>query len=227
MDNVGTQVTTGVQTGQTDATAQQAQVVTQQVQQQPVNNVQQYQGSQALFTQEQLNSIISGRINPLNTKINELNNQLAQSQQLANSYLSELNGYKNRETAVKAGVPAQFVDFAVFEASKLAVNGKSFEDAMKEYVSKNSSLFGNTTQASQCQPEGTPAQGKTTQGVATPAQTQQAQQITTQVTNTQQAQAQGVVQMGGTGVATAGAMTTTGNIDAEVQKFLKDNKLIK
>ena len=172
----------------------QAQVVNTAPVQQPVVTNQQVQNNQALFTQEQLNSIISGRINPLNQKISELNTQLAQAQQLSQSYLNELTGFKQREMAVKAGVPAQFVDFAVFEANKLAVNGKTFDDAIKEYIASNGSLFGVSQNGSQVQPTQTPVVGQTTQVVANPAQTVQAQQNNgavgvvpnAQVVNTQQ-----------------------------------------
>ena len=105
----------------------------------PANNVQVNQP--ALFTQEQLNSIISGRIAPLNQKVSDLTSQLQQAQAVANGYLNELTGYKQRDVVNKAGVPAQFVDFVVFEANKLAVNGKSFEDAVKEYTDTNKQLF--------------------------------------------------------------------------------------
>ena len=96
---------------------------------------------QATFTQEQVNGIVQNRVNALNQKVSELTNQLAQSQQLANTYYTELNGFKQREAVINAGVPSQFVDFAVFEANRLAVNGKSFDDAVKEYVAANQQLF--------------------------------------------------------------------------------------
>ena len=177
MNNFGSQVTdvNGQVVGQQQM---QAQVVNQAPVQQPVLNNQQVQNNQALFTQEQLNSIISGRINPLNQKINELNTQLAQQHQLSQSYLNELNGFKQRDLASKAGVPAQFVDFAVFEANKLAVNGKSFEDAIKEYVSSNGQLFGVSQSDGQTNPNTTPVVGQVTQGFANPAQTNQVQQFT-------------------------------------------------
>ena len=184
MNNSGSQVTNV--NGQVVAQQQQvqAQVVNTVPVQQPVVNVQPAQNTQAMFTQEQLNSIISGRINPLNQKIQELNAQLAQAQQLSQSYLNELTGFKNRESAVKAGVPAQFVDFAVFEASKLAVNGKSFDDAIKEYVASNGSLFGVSQMSNQVQQTASPAVQQTTQGVANPAQNVQTQQtVGNQVTS--------------------------------------------
>ena len=226
----------------------QAQVVNQAPVQQPVVTTQPVQNNQALFTQEQLNSIISGRINPLNQKISELNAQLAQAQQLSQSYLNELTGFKQRDAAVKAGVPTQFVDFAVFEANKLAVNGKSFEDAIKEYVASNGSLFGVSQNGSQVQPTTTPVVGQTTQVVANPAQTIQAQQNNNgtigvvpnaQVVNTQPVVANqniqpsvGVapqmnVQYGATSVQTAGNPANTNNIDSQVDAFLKAHNLKK
>ena len=226
----------------------QAQVVNTAPVQQPVVTTQPVQNNQALFTQEQLNSIISGRINPLNQKINDLNTQLAQAQQLSQSYLNELTGFKQRDAAVKAGVPAQFVDFAVFEANKLAVNGKTFDVAIKEYVSSNGSLFGVSQNGSQVQPTPTPVVGQTTQVVANPAQTIQAQQTNNgavgvvpnaQFVNTQQVVSnqnvqpsvgvvpQMSVQYGATSVQTAGNPANTNNIDSQVDAFLKAHNLKK
>lgn len=232
----------------------QAQVVSTVPVQQPVVTNQQAQNSQALFTQEQLNSIISGRINPLNQKIQELNAQLAQAQQLSQSYLNELTGFKNRESAVKAGVPAQFVDFAVFEASKLAVNGKSFDDAIKEYVASNGQLFGVSQMNNQTQQTVSPAVQQVTQGVANPAQSVQTQQVVdNQVTsnvggmavqsalNTNNVQSastnqlnvqssvntQSNVQYGATTVQSAGNPANVNSIDGQVDAFLKAHNLRK
>lgn len=143
------------------------------------------QPSQALFTQEQLNSIISGRINPLNQKISELTAQLAQAQQLSQSYLGELTAFKQRDIARKSGVPDQFVDFAVFEANKLAVNGKSFDDAIKEYVASNQQLLVGVSQTA-VQPSNPTQVVQGTQVVANPAQNGQIQQPTPQTQQPQQ-----------------------------------------
>lgn len=176
MNNMVNQpVGTGVQ--QIGAVGQQGQV-SEVVQQQPNVVQQNAQNFQPMFTQEQLNGIIQGRVNPLNQRITDLNQQLAQSQQLANSYLAELTGYKNREVAMSAGIPAHLVDFAVFEASKLAVNGKSFADAIKEFMTSNQQLFVNPQMGNQVAPMQTPNGVAPTQGVANPAQV--AQQQTTQ-----------------------------------------------
>ena len=224
MDNLENQTTVNVQGNvqqqQTTIPAQGATVI----QSQPVSSVQPNNASQALFTQEQLNSIISNRVNPLNQKITDLSNQLAQAQQLSQSYLNELTGYKHREIATKVGVPDKFVDFAVFEASKLAVDGKGFEDAMKEYVTSNQQLFvvaNNNNQVSQSTQ--TPVDQSTTQGVVNPAQIVNAQ-------NVQQAQTQNIapqIQYGTTGIQNTQSTPLNANIEAEVAEFLKNNHLIK
>lgn len=253
MSDFGNQVTNV--NGQVVAQQQQvqAQVVNTVPVQQPVVNVQPAQNTQAMFTQEQLNSIISGRINPLNQKIQELNTKLAQEQQLSQSYLNELTGFKNRESAVKAGVPAQFVDFAVFEASKLAVNGKSFDDAIKEYVASNGQLFGVSQMNNQTQQTVSPAVQQVTQGVANPAQNVQTQQVVgNQVTSnvsgmavqsaintnnvqsasTNQLNVQGAinpqsnVQYGATNIQSAGNPANVNNVDSVVDAYLKKHNLI-
>lgn len=220
--------------------------------QQPVMGIQTTQNNQALFTQEQLNSIISGRINPLNQKIQDLNTQLAQAQQLSQSYLNELTGFKQRETVSKAGVPSKFLDFVVFEANKLAVNGKSFEDAVKEYIASNEFLFTQTQNVSQANTTTTPQVGKVTQEVANPAQTNYVQQPVanqnvgvftpsqSQVQSTIQTNANaqsyqtqmnaGVafpnnVQYGATGISIAGNPASANNIESQVDAFLKSHNL--
>lgn len=181
MDNVNVGLTSvnPVMTG--NGTQLPTQVVTQQ---NVVPTAQTVQNNQALFTQEQVNSIVSGRVNQYNQKITELSSQLAEVQKLSQTYLTELTGYKNKEIATNNGVPAQFLDFAVFEASKLAVNGKSFEDAIKEYVAQNGALFGVSQTANQTTtPATTPTGAQVTQDIANPAQVatgQQTQVVTAQ-----------------------------------------------
>ena len=117
----------------------------QQYQNTGVNN--QPQGN--MFTQEQLNAIIGTRVSSLNGKIQDLTNQLAAAQQLANNYATQVTNYQQRDTVVNSGVPAQFVDYVRYEASKLAVNGKSFEDAVKEFTKSNEALFNSQPASTQ------------------------------------------------------------------------------
>lgn len=160
MNNL-TNVTANVPLTQQNVQSQptQTQVVNQGYPAQPTQSA---QNSQALFTQEQLNSIIQGRVNPLNQRVQDLTNQLAQAQQLSQSYLNELQGYKNKEIVASAGVPAYMQDFVAFEAQKLAVNGKSFADAVKEYTQANAQLLniGQSTQNTQPTPQTIPPVGQ-------------------------------------------------------------------
>lgn len=206
---------------------------TQVVGNQPATNIDS-QNAQALFTQEQLNSIISGRINPLNQRVQDLSSQLAQSQQLAASYLNELTGYKQRDIVTKAGVPAQFVDFVVFESNKLAVNGKSFDDAVKEYTTNNASLFGTPQMVSHPTSVSTPNIEVGTQGNVGSAQTNQVLQSNGQTGSVaqsgQSSQPIGVVpptQVGGTFAQGGKNPTSVNNIDSEVTAFLQSRHLIK
>lgn len=227
---------TGVNTGVQQNNVAQAANTNVGVVTQPNNNVnQQIVNTQAVFTQEQVNNIISGRVNTLNQKIQELNNQLAQAQQLNVSYQTELNSFKQKSAAKSAGVPDAFVDFVVFEANKLAVNGKSFDDAIKEYVAANGSLFGVSNQNIQGQEMTIPSAPAPTQVAANPAQNIQGQQVVPNTTtqnvvqpmNLQQNSNITTPQFNTTNVAGASSIGNTNNIDSQVNDFLKQRGLIK
>ena len=191
-----------------------AQVVQQPVVQQPLQAQPiVLQTPQSGFTQEQVNSIVSGRVNALNQKITELTAQLDEKQKLADSYLTELTGLKNRDTATKAGVPAQFTDYAIFEAQKLAVNGKSFEDAMKEIVTSNASLFGVSNPSGQGACTTPNAQAPTGNAVNPTQTTPTGQQVMQPVAH------------GSTGTQVGGNPANTAGVDAEVDNFLKSRGL--
>ena len=161
------------------------------------------QGSgEHLFTQEQLNSIISGRINPLNQRVTELSNQLAKAEKLTAQYHEELEGYKRKEVALKEGIPTDLVDYAIFGASKLVSKDKSFEDALKEFKASQATLFGVTQQASGS--ENSSTQTNNNEQQAQSGTNQQAQVQTTNMTTGQN------VNSGST------------SVEEEVQKYLKD-----
>lgn len=157
------------------------------------------------FTQEQLNSIISGRINPLNQKVAELSTQLAKAEKLTAQYHDELESYKRKEIALKEGISADLVDYAIFGASKLVSKDKSFEDALKEFKASNTTLFGVTQQAS----------GSENGSTQTNNNGQQAQQNSSTVN--QQTPTQTVNMTSGTN-----ANQGTATVEEEVQKYLKD-----
>lgn len=185
MDSLGLQQQAVVgQQGQVAGNIAQAQVAQANVQQQ-VATQQAGVSNQGLFTQDQLNGIVIGRVNPLNQKITELTAQLNTQQQIANTYLAELTSFKQTSHVVgNLKVPEQFVDYVKFEAGKRAVNGKSFEDAASEFVTSNPHLFSQTTLNSQVT---TLPQGS----------------VATQQTNQEQQQ----LQSSNAGVLQAGAMT--------------------
>ncbi len=122
-----------------------------------VATVQQQANVQNVFTQEQVNSIVAGRVNELNQKIVELTNLNAQLQASANQYSSELNNLRAESALMKEGVNPMMKDFVAFEVNKLAVNGKTFDTALKEFKAVNGHMFtntNNTTQTGQGQAQG-------------------------------------------------------------------------
>lgn len=243
MDNL-TNVTNATPNTQQNVQSQltQTQVVSQGYPTQPIQSA---PNNQALFTQEQLNSIIQGRVNPLNQRVQDLTSQLTQAQQLSQSYLNELQGYKNKEIVANAGVPAYMQEFVAFEAQKLAVNGKSFADAVKEYTQANAQLFniGQSIQNTQPTPQTIPSAGQVSSQTAmqntSVAQNQQV--IPNQPSAV--AQVQGVVQNPSvavqstvqTGQVAQGATSFTGvvnpngvnDVDSAVDTFLRNKGIRK
>ena len=163
------------------------------------------QNSDHMFTQEQLNSIISGRINALNQKVGELSTALEKSNKLTEQYHAELEGYKRKEIALKEGISADLVDYAIFGANKLVSKDKSFEDALKEFKASNATLFGVTQQAG----------GSENGSTQTNNNGQQAQQTSTQQTQ----QTQTVNMNGGQNVNNNAA-----SVDEQVKQYLEQLK---
>lgn len=243
MNNL-TDVTPNVSLTQQNVQSQptQTQVVNQEY---PTQPIQPAPNNQALFTQEQLNSIIQGRVNPLNQRVQDLTNQLAQAQQMSQSYLNELQGYKNKEVVANAGVPAYMQEFVAFEAQKLAVNGKSFADAVKEYTQANAQLFniGQSNQNTQPTPQDIPPVSQ----VSSQTAMQNMSVAQNQQVNTNQpsavAQVQGVAQNPSvavqstvqTGQVAQGATSFTGvvnpngvnDVDSAVDTFLRNKGIRK
>lgn len=99
------------------------------------------QQTQSLFTAEQVNGIVQGRVNSLNQKIIELQNQAQKAQADANQYMAELTSYRNKATLSAAGVPDYMQDYVAFEVNKSAVNGKTFDQALAEFKVANPNMF--------------------------------------------------------------------------------------
>ena len=94
-----------------------------------------------MFTQEQVNSIVSGRVGALNAKIAELNSALETSQADATKFKAELDQYREKADLAKVGIPESSAHFATFEISKLEGNGKTFAENAIEYAKANESFI--------------------------------------------------------------------------------------
>lgn len=168
------------------------------------------QNSDHMFTQEQLNSIISGRINALNQKVGELSTALEKSNKLTEQYHAELEGYKRKEIALKEGISADLVDYAIFGANKLVSKDKSFEDALKEFKASNATLFGVTQQAG----------GSENGSTQTNNNGQQAQQATQSTQQTQQTQQTQTVNMN----AGQNVNNNAASVDEQIKQYLEKKK---
>ena len=115
-------------------------------QQAQANNTQQAQNnSQRLFTQDQLNDIIAERVNVITSKYNTLNTQYEQLSKNITTAVNELQSYKNKELATKAGVQSQFIDFVLYEANKMTTDKKGIDSAIADFVKANPYVTSNVT----------------------------------------------------------------------------------
>ena len=130
----------------------QQQVVVQQAQQAPHGNVHQVQQPTTvevpMFTQDQVNSIVSGRVGNLNTRIAELSSQLETSKADAESYKTKYEALVQKTELSKLGIPESCHEYILFEVQKLMSNGKPFAENMAEYVKANESFI-NTIKANE------------------------------------------------------------------------------
>ena len=110
------------------------------------NNTQQAQNnSQRLFTQDQLNDIIAERVNVITSKYNTLNTQYEQLSKNLTTAVNELQSYKNKELATKAGVQSQFIDFVLYEANKMTTDKKGIDSAIADFVKANPYVTSSVT----------------------------------------------------------------------------------
>ena len=115
-------------------------------QQAQANNTQQAQNnSQRLFTQDQLNDIIAERVNVITSKYNTLNTQYEQLSKNLTTAVNELQSYKNKELATKAGVQSQFIDFVLYEANKMTTDKKGIDSAIADFVKANPYVTSSVT----------------------------------------------------------------------------------
>lgn len=105
------------------------------------------------FTQEELNLMIQKRLEQERKKMPSKEEQeefkkwqeaqktaeekQAEKEQKFNQMQAELNLYKNKEKVTKAGIDAQFAEFAVFEVSKLVNETTDFDTALNSWIETN------------------------------------------------------------------------------------------
>ena len=119
---------------------------TQQTQVQQTQQTAQVQNnSQRLLTQDQVNDIVAERVNGITAKYNALNTQYEQLSKNLTTAVNELQTYKNKELATKAGVQSQFVDFVLYEAEKMTTDKKGIESAIADFVKANPYVTSNVT----------------------------------------------------------------------------------
>lgn len=122
-----------------DTNTQQAQVQQTQQASQVQNN------SQRLLTQDQVNDIVAERVNGMTAKYNALNTQYEQLSKNLTTAVNELQTYKNKELATKAGVQSQFVDFVLYKAEQMTTDKKGIESAIADFVKANPYVTSNVT----------------------------------------------------------------------------------
>ena len=149
-----------------DTNTQQTQVQqTQQTQVQQTQQTTQVQNnSQRLLTQDQVNDIVAERVNGMTAKYNALNTQYEQLSKNLTTAVNELQSYKNKELATKAGVQSQFVDFVLYEAKKNVNDKKDIDSAIADFVKANPYVTSNVTTENNINNNGTNNKGTNTTG---------------------------------------------------------------
>lgn len=136
-----------------DTNTQQAQVQQTQQTAQVQNN------SQRLLTQEQVNDIVAERVNGMTAKYNTLNAQYEQLSKNLTAAIDELQTYKNKELATKAGVQSQFVDFVLYKAEQMTTDKKGIDSAIADFVKANPYVTSNVTTENNTNKNGTNTTG--------------------------------------------------------------------
>ena len=143
----------GTQGQQTESNAQQPQIVVLQPQAAPQQPQPQQttpnQSNVGLFTQEQVNAIVSGRVSQLNAKISEMTKTIETLTADTESYKTKIADYETSSALTKAGIPDSLTDYVKFEVGKLSSNGKSFADNLNDYVKANQSFIDSIKQQGQ------------------------------------------------------------------------------
>lgn len=127
--------------------------------QQTQQNAQVQNNSQRLLTQDQVNDIVADRVNGMTAKYNTLNAQYEQLSKNLTAAVNELQSYKNKELATKAGVQSQFVDFVLYKAEQMTTDKKGIESAIADFVKANPYVTSNVTTENNTNNKGTNTTG--------------------------------------------------------------------
>ena len=95
---------------------------------------------------------MTAKYNTLNTKYEQLSKNLTVA-------IDELQTYKNKELATKAGVQSQFVDFVLYEAKKNVTDKKGIDSAIADFVKANPYVTDNVTTENNTNNKGTSTTG--------------------------------------------------------------------
>lgn len=111
------------------------------------------ESSEKTFTQDDVDNIVKKRLEQERKKMPSKEEQeefkkwqeaqktaeekQAEKEKQFNQLQSELNLYKNKEKVTKAGIDAQFAEFAVFEVSKLVNETTDFDTALNSWIETN------------------------------------------------------------------------------------------
>lgn len=96
----------------------------------------------ALFTQADVDGIVSGRVNAEKVKYTELQTKYDDAVKELGTYKAQLEGIKRDSALAEAGIPKQYRDYISFEANKLVNDKTSFEEAVNTVIKANGQLFG-------------------------------------------------------------------------------------
>lgn len=98
--------------------------------------------STRMFSQDELNAIVQDRVKTYKTTIDTLTADKGVLEGKLSDVTSKFNSLEQSNSLRQLGVSEDFMDFVMFKAEKLAVNGKSITDAIKEVVDGNKAMLG-------------------------------------------------------------------------------------
>lgn len=99
-------------------------------------------GNQALFTQADVDGVVSGRVNAEKAKYTNLQTKYDDAMKELGVFKSQLESSKRESALAEAGIQKQYRDYISFEANKLVNEQTTFEEAVNTVIKANGQLFG-------------------------------------------------------------------------------------